>query len=493
MKKFIYAFLFIFCYCQGSYALNWVYGSYTGDGTNSHTISGLGFQPDVVIVKSSSATPGYIRTASQGANQSKQMNASGGYATDAITGFTSNGFTLGNNSNVNTSGRTYYFVAFDAGADLVQGTFSGNGGISKSISGMSFSPDLVIVFSNSSLQSPGFLNSAMPDDRTARFGEQGMWGFFIKTLDATGFTVNSNYNENGMTYYYAAFNSSSNSELVNGSYTGSASNKSVTISASMVSPGFVLVSNSSVSSLPVAKIAAMPSAVSARFDASAASTNDITAFGAGTFTVKAGSNDANNTFGTNYYTAFGGGVVLPVELLDFKVSCKNGNAEITWVTATETNNDYFTVERSQDGKNFEEVGRVAGAGISKEFRSYVLTDEQAFSGSVYYRLKQTDYDGKYKYFQLTSFDNCRLISGLDVNLYPNPSQQEMNYQFELERNAMLSVEVIDVLGKIVYANQLEAEKGNHLLKLDLGDLPQGIYLFKMNDGIHQVSRKITKE
>lgn len=491
MKKFIYAFLLVFCVCKNGSALTWVYGSYTGNGSTSHTISGLGFQPDVVIVKSSAATPGYIRTAAQAATQSKQMNASGGYATNAITAFTANGFTLGNNANVNANGSTYYFVAFDAGADLIQGSYTGNGGISKSIGGMSFSPDMVIVFSSSTLQSPGFLNSAMPDDRTARFGEEGMWGFFIKTLDANGFTANSNYNENSMTYYYAAFNSSSNSELVNGSYTGSSSNKSVSISASMVNPGFVLVCNSNISSLPVAKIVTMPSTASARFDASATSSNDITAFGAGTFTVKAGSTDANNTSNTNYFTAFGGGIVLPIELQDFRVVCKEGKAEITWVTATETNNDYFTVERSLDGKIFEEVGRVPGAGISKEFRSYSLTDGQTFSSAVYYRLKQTDYDGKYKYFQLTSFDNCRLISGLDVNLYPNPSEEEINYQFELERDTKLTVEILDMLGQTVYSKYLEAEKGNHLLKLDLSAYPKGMYLFKMNDGVNVISKRIT--
>lgn len=493
MKKLICAFLLLSVITTNSYALNWIYGSYTGDGVSGHTISGLGFQPDVVIIKSSSATPAFIRTAAQTAGQSKQMNASGGFSNNAITGFTSGGFTLGTNTNVNANGTTYYFVAFDAGADLIQGTYTGNGGISKAVTGMSFSPDMVIVFSSSTLQSPGFLNAAMPDDKTARFGEQGMWGFYIKTLDANGFTANSNYNENGLTYYYAAFNSSSSSELVNGSYTGSASNKSVAISAGMINPGFVLVCNSNITSLPVAKIAAMPSSASARFDASATSSNDITAFGAGTFTVKAGSNDANNTSNINYFTAFGGGMILPVELQDFRTVCKDGKAEISWVTATETNNDYFTVERSEDGKTFEEVGRVPGAGTSAAFRSYSLTDPKTFSASVYYRLKQTDYDGKYKYFQLSTFDNCRLISGLDVNLYPNPSQDEINYQFELKNDARLSVEVVDVLGKIVYAKQLDAEKGNHLLKFDLDYLPTGIYLFKMNDGVNQIAKKITIE
>ncbi|HSH67067.1 MAG TPA: T9SS type A sorting domain-containing protein [Bacteroidia bacterium] len=492
MKKFLHTFFFLFFFCNMQ-ALTWVYGSYTGNGTNGHSITGLGFRPDVLIVKSSTASPAFIKTGTQAANESKQMNVTGGFSTNAITSFTSNGFTVGTNASVNTNGTTYYFVAFDAGTDLVESTFTGNGGISQSISGLGFRPELVIVFSNSSLQSPGFLNSSMPDDKTSRFGSTGMWGFYIKTLDANGFTVNSNYNENSKTYYYAAFNSPSNSVLVNGSYTGSASNKSVNISASMTNPGFVLVCNSDVSSLPVAKIANMPSSASVNFDASATTSNDITAFGAGTFTVKAGSTDANSTSYPNYFSAFGSGGVLPVELQDFKVNCKNGKAEISWITASEVNNDYFTVERSTDGETFQSIGTVNGAGNSKQSRLYSLTDDEPLSGSVYYRLKQTDYDGKQKYFNLVSFDNCRLISGLDVNLYPNPLTDEVNYQFELEHDGQLQIEIMDVLGKIVYSKQLQATKGNQLLKLDLSDLPKGLYIFRMNDGVNHRSKKITKQ
>ncbi|HET8964006.1 MAG TPA: T9SS type A sorting domain-containing protein [Chitinophagales bacterium] len=447
----------------------------------------------MLIIKSSAASPAFIKTGAQGANESKQMNVTGGFATNAITSFTSNGFTLGTNASVNTSGTTYYFVAFDAGTDLVQSTFTGNGGISQSISGLGFRPELVIVFSNSSLQSPGFLNSSMPDDKTSRFGSTGMWGFYIKTLDANGFTVNSNYNENTRTYYYAAFNSPSNSVLVNGSYTGSVSNKSVAISASMTNPGFVLVCNSDVSSLPVAKIANMPSAASAKFDASAATSNDITAFGASTFTVKAGSTDANSTSYPNYFSAFGGGGVLPVELQDFNVKCKDGKAAINWITASELNNDYFTVERSTDGEVFQPVGTVNGAGTSKQYRLYSFIDEEIFSTAVYYRLKQTDYDGQHKYFNLVSFDNCRLISGINVNLYPNPLNEELNYQFELEKDAQLQIEIVDAVGRTVYSKQLHATKGNQLLKLDLTDLPKGMYIFKINDGITQGLKKITKQ
>lgn len=492
MKRFLPSLLFILLSIN-AFSLTWIYGSYTGNGINGHAITGLGFKPDVLIIKSSTAAPAFIKTAAQATNESKQMNVTGGFATDAITSFTPTGFSLGTNANVNASGTTYNFVAFDAGTDLVQGTFTGNGGINQPVSGLGFRPELVIVFSNSSLQSPGFLNSIMPDDKTSRFGSPGMWGFYIKSLDANGFTVNSNYNENSKTYYYAAFNSPSTSVLVNGSYAGSASNRSVTTSSSMINPGFLMVCNGEVSSMPLAKFVTMSSAASINFDASAPSNDDITSFGAGSFSVKAGSLDANSTGYTNYFTAFGGGGTLPIELQDFIVSCKEGKAEISWITATETNNDYFTVERSLDGQTFQSIGTIGGAGSSMQPRYYSLTDPEVVTGSSYYRLKQTDYDGKHKYFNLVSFDNCRLISGMDVNLFPNPAADEINYQFELQQPSYLNIEVTDILGRPVYTKFLNAEKGNQLLKLDLSALPKGMYIFRMNDGINQFSKKITKQ
>ena len=93
---------------------------------------------------------------------------------------------------------------------------------------------------------------------------------------------------------------------------------------------------------------------------------------------------------------------LPIELLSFTGEQHNENNILKWITASETNNDYFTVERSFDAINFEEVGIVDGAGNSISTLNYSLIDNRPFDGVTYYRLTQTDFDGNHQSFGLIS-------------------------------------------------------------------------------------------
>jgi len=84
---------------------------------------------------------------------------------------------------------------------------------------------------------------------------------------------------------------------------------------------------------------------------------------------------------------------LPIELLDFSATSANGKVVLQWQTATETDNDYFTLYRSTDCEDFQEVAIMIGAGNSNSFITYKYADFSAPQGTVYYRLDQTDYDG----------------------------------------------------------------------------------------------------
>ncbi len=102
--------------------------------------------------------------------------------------------------------------------------------------------------------------------------------------------------------------------------------------------------------------------------------------------------------GLTAFSEFGGGggsssgSGLPIELVSFNAEAKNGRVELEWTTATETNNDFFTIERSADGQNFETLATVKGAGNSMAMREYFAEDAHPFSGVSYYRLRQTDLD-----------------------------------------------------------------------------------------------------
>lgn len=109
---------------------------------------------------------------------------------------------------------------------------------------------------------------------------------------------------------------------------------------------------------------------------------------------------------------------LPVELLNFNALLNNRQVELTWQTASEHNNDFFTVERSADGFNFEPIAYVDGAGNSNSLLSYATQDANPFEGVSYYRLKQTDFDGAFEY------SDIRVVvksDDSDLLVFPNPS------------------------------------------------------------------------
>jgi hypothetical protein len=85
---------------------------------------------------------------------------------------------------------------------------------------------------------------------------------------------------------------------------------------------------------------------------------------------------------------------LPITLVSFDAKLSGKQVNITWTTSTEINNDYFTVERSADGINFERLTQIKGAGNSNFLKNYFFADESPFTGVNYYRLRQTDFDGK---------------------------------------------------------------------------------------------------
>lgn len=99
------------------------------------------------------------------------------------------------------------------------------------------------------------------------------------------------------------------------------------------------------------------------------------------------------------------GVALPIELISFDASLNNNNVDLYWATASEYNNDFFTIERSTDGLNWEHVTIVSGAGNSTQRLDYYIQDSRPLSGISYYRLKQTDFDGAFEYSNIVSVFN----------------------------------------------------------------------------------------
>ena len=109
---------------------------------------------------------------------------------------------------------------------------------------------------------------------------------------------------------------------------------------------------------------------------------------------------------------------LPIGLLSFNGNCTNQNIVLKWSTATEINKRYYSIERGTDGISWQLVGEVDGQGNSSTLRNYSFTDKEPDNDIFYYRLKQTDADGKYRYFNIIVVKNC--IEDLTKSdIYPN--------------------------------------------------------------------------
>jgi hypothetical protein len=184
--------------------------------------------------------------------------------------------------------------------------------------------------------------------------------------------------------------------------------------------------------------------------------------------------------------------LLPVELIDFKaVQCDNKrSACISWTTASETNNDFFTVERSRSGVEWEGIGNTDGAGNSSAPLHYTFEDNSAPSGMVYYRLRQTDFDGT-----TTVSDPVALLMkpGQEILGFPNPTSRSIRLQGDFPQGVLL-VRLMDAAGKLVYDTSMDRGNADESgeLNIALPELPAGAYVLSVNtvDGILQQQLRI---
>lgn len=174
---------------------------------------------------------------------------------------------------------------------------------------------------------------------------------------------------------------------------------------------------------------------------------------------------------------FGGGTTLPSELISFNAIYTNGKVELSWITASETNNDHFTIERSRNGADFESVSLIDGAGTSTGMIEYAETDFHPFEGISYYRLKQTDYDGTYRYSSVVSVN---YIFGNDgFTIYPNPgtagSTVFMDLRFPEGKEVLVVVR--DIQGKEFFSKVVINSLDDQLTAIDpSNNISAGTYL-----------------
>ena len=154
-----------------------------------------------------------------------------------------------------------------------------------------------------------------------------------------------------------------------------------------------------------------------------------------------------NEYRPNMKFGFSGGGSLPIELIDFNAIMNEDRVEITWTTASEINNDYFIVERSEDALDWIEVIKISGAGHSVSIIDYFEIDKEPLSGLSYYRLTQVDFDGEQETFNIIPVENAIKGEGI-MNIYPNPVNKGECISLSFESLHLYFDEILVVLRDI---------------------------------------------
>ncbi|MBI9067495.1 MAG: T9SS type A sorting domain-containing protein [Salinivirgaceae bacterium] len=173
--------------------------------------------------------------------------------------------------------------------------------------------------------------------------------------------------------------------------------------------------------------------------------------------------------------------LLPVELVSFKTSLFRDRVILHWITASEENNDYFTIERSTDGVSFKEIKRVSGAGYSTEKRNYSHIDEKPAFGVNYYRLKQTDFNGQFSYSDINTVTN---LSASQFEIGPNPATNYIQISSPSELSGTIKI-LSSTGGKV-----LETSVSGQNETIDISFIQPGQYLVIFDTGKGLITKKL---
>ncbi|HZH86998.1 MAG TPA: T9SS type A sorting domain-containing protein [Brumimicrobium sp.] len=165
---------------------------------------------------------------------------------------------------------------------------------------------------------------------------------------------------------------------------------------------------------------------------------------------------------------------LAVSLTEFNVENLGESVLLEWITETETDNDYFEVYRSEDGKEFEVLDKVQGAGNSTETINYNYKDIRPFLGISYYKLGIVDMDGNTEFTDIKTVQ--RNNDNQNIQLIPNPAKENVAIAFEFPTTAEYEVKIIDALGKERFLSKKEFKKGMQTINVNTENYSQGVYM-----------------
>jgi len=199
-----------------------------------------------------------------------------------------------------------------------------------------------------------------------------------------------------------------------------------------------------------------------------------------------------------YFRSFmSGTIALPIKLSHFNARLTEGRVELDWATASEINNDFFTIERSEDGKNFNPVTTVQGAGNSTVMNYYESIDREPLGGVSFYRLKQTDFDGKYTYSQVVTIKNGSSMMKTDLmiqSVSPNPFENRFTLAFTKKTEGPVKFILMNGAGRILSSQVINSEEGYNTFEYENnGNIVPGVYFIVLMNNDQKIVHKVIKE
>ncbi len=184
---------------------------------------------------------------------------------------------------------------------------------------------------------------------------------------------------------------------------------------------------------------------------------------------------------------------LPVTYKTFNVIQAPDANILRWTTASESNNSHFDIQRSADGKNFETIGKVKGHGNSMKVNAYQYSDNAYLTAkTIYYRLKQVDYDGKFELSKTISISNTATKAGIAATL-PNPFNDELSVTISSGSATTATIELMDMIGKLHHTAKEQLVAGSNIITINTTDMPDGIYFVRLNYNGETFTQKVIKK
>jgi len=479
----------LFFISLGVNAQTYATGNYIGNGT-SKAITGLGFSPECVMIKSNNAYSAVIRTSDMDAGETKDMGSTAtACATGQITSLDANGFTVGSGTSTNSNGVVYQYIAWNESTNIHIGYYTGDGSTGTA-TGCGWQPESALQWGDeaNAVGDVRFLSatqSGATNGTYVRNGSNGGANFSSWNGSGWSWSGGTGAISNGVKYYFIAFNNSGTTIKESSYSCGTFDNTSDRTFTDMgFQPDFLLIyAYNGGPATPVFRIGSVAAATdkSFKFTATAGLTGRIKAFTASGFTAGANQTEVMVSWQTqHYYLATSGGTALPVQLTSFEAMKDNNNVLLHWQTGSEINSDRFEIMHSTDGVTFEKIGTMPAAGSSNDWLDYEFLHENPGRGIHYYQLVQFDQDGtseKFKVLNINFNDAFNIIT----QLYPNPASDNLNMYYNSPEGGTYQLNITNGNGTNVYHAQIPTMPGDNKFLLPLSSYANGTYIITLVD------------